>query len=1518
MKKVSILIKRCKMYKKFTSIVLSLLMVALFANNAIRADVDIEKVRATLPKLLGANNAGTEFVFGFHPCWEEFGPNNALRIYVSSPVQTQVSLTIPYFSQEPYMIKTTKPNDIIEFVLAPAVGQPYTRGAGGQVSTLKPTQVWQGRGIILKADAPIIAYGVTRYQYTSDGFLAVPTHALSKNYIISSYRETADFSFQSLTPYADIIGVFDKTRVTVQIGGNNATIVRTVDDKKWRPYNTLVQTLNRGDFWLIASEGPQSDIGGTYVSANKPIAVLSGSHCAYIPTTVSACDFIIEQELPVIAWGKKYHVTNIVDRKRASVIRMFAKEPNTSFYRNGGNEIGYLTQNFGMEGEGWLETRHDPDTNRPAVIHSDKAINVVQYNQGMSDDQVPSDPFQLMLTPEEQFQNEIIFNTPGIRGGYGFRRNYINIVYKSDSTGQIPDDLELGEVFPTGEVKWKKVRDISGSPGAIFQDPDQFGKKEQYFSKILQLPYDAVYRLRCPSQKIAAYAYGFADWDSYGFPTSIALADLEKPDTNCPIPYYQQFCDGSTINPRNGKNTGIVMDMPDNDTIRTNLAIVIYHRNESFNYFFEYDDFIPGETRTIKWSLRTVDPSQDARAIITFADRAGNDTTIKIEYKAIKLSITPRTFYFGNMKIGESKTQNFVVKNDSKTSAAVLQELSLQTFKYNLESQGFKLNIPDDFLTEPLQPGQSRSFSVTFTATKEGEFRDSIGVGDTCFYQFKSLIRASVGTPIINVSDVDFGKRTVGFKTNPMIATITNTGTTSLAITGYENNKLSVFTHDLPTDISPTNPLIIDKGGSYQFNVWFEPNAVKVFEDEIVFISDAGTIRDNVCKIVGEGIEPMLEATGDNWGRKRVHLARYDDPTSIYKFTPYPSPNGAIQLRNDGSKEVSIIKINILENINGDAFEILIDGKLEPITKYINNLGLIKDKDGKSITLIENQGSRQIPVFFHPRKEGEHKLVLEYESDAPVKPTSVLEGIGIYPKISTIDLDFGTKVIGDAPEKRTLRFINEVWDYADQVEIAQLVNIPDGAISAKLGTKGSEGFTYDGDNIRLDMAGIAKLPIKLNPGQFIELDCEFAPERPGNAVATLTTVSDAEAEATSRWTGFGIQEGLEMVEGEEPYICYNTTAEIKVLLRNTGSSSVNILPGEVKIINDPNNVFIIDRVTRADLSQINYQDGFVLASGETVNIFVKYVPKTWKEVNKQELHEAKVQVKTDAVTPSLKTLTASVKGRAIHFTRTSESLINGQQQVIVDPGQDPKTKPITYSIYINQGNLLDVANPTEFTVTMKYEKNFLAIREENNNLLINVGADMPAGWSVKSTKLSLDNATNIETVTIVLSGPTPLKKAERTELVRVEFISWLPWYKDEQGQIKVKAKTIEITHTIATNEQCVDYITPKSSKATLSEVCVDNLRPIVISATNYNLGAINPNPVTASGTDIPFSIAFDGFVEIRIIDASGNVVDVPISGDMKAGSYSIRLPIEKLANGAYILEMVSGEFRETRKFNVVK
>jgi hypothetical protein len=230
---------------------------------------------------------------------------------------------------------------------------------------------------------------------------------------------------------------------------------------------------------------------------------------------------------------------------------------------------------------------------------------------------------------------------------------------------------------------------------------------------------------------------------------------------------------------------------------------------------------------------------------------------------------------------------------------------------------------------------------------------------------------------------------------------------------------------------------------------------------------------------------------------------------------------------------------------------------------------------------------------------------------------------------------------------------------------------------------------------------------------------------------------------------------------------------------------------------------------------------------------------------------------------------------------------------------------------------LDIAEPTEYTVTIKYEKHFLAVREKGGELMISTGADLPAGWTVKSATLELDQATNIETITVVLSGPSALKRAENSEILKIEFLAWLPWY-DNNGQIAIKAKTVEFTHTIATNEQCVEYIDPASSKASLTPTCVDNLRPIEISASDYNLGMVSPNPVGGNGTEVDFSIAFTGFVQIRIIDAVGNVVAEPINDNMKAGNYTVRIPADKMANGTYILEMRSGEFHATRNINIVK
>ncbi len=53
--------------------------------------------------------------------------------------------------------------------------------------------------------------------------------------------------------------------------------------------------------------------------------------------------------------------------------------------------------------------------------------------------------------------------------------------------------------------------------------------------------------------------------------------------------------------------------------------------DSSYNYDFNYDkkrEFIAGTTITTDWSLNVIDLALDARALLVFVDRAGNDTII--------------------------------------------------------------------------------------------------------------------------------------------------------------------------------------------------------------------------------------------------------------------------------------------------------------------------------------------------------------------------------------------------------------------------------------------------------------------------------------------------------------------------------------------------------------------------------------------------------------------------------------------------------------------------------------------------------------------------------------------------------------------------------------------------------------------------------------------------------------------------------------------------------------------------
>jgi hypothetical protein len=886
---------------------------------------NLEKFKKDVPKILDATNAGKDFWLTFHPCWETSGneAGNKIYIYISSAVQTTVTLEVPgkgYFIQKP-----TIPNDIISFELDPSLAQPYRKT---DMQAPDPEKIYNGAGIHIYADQPIIVYGVTRFTYTADSYLALPTSSLGKEYIVASWPDISDDGLtfgQYLTSYCEIVAAYDQTTVRFTLGGTNETV--TAGGQK--PGETTSWTLNKGDVLMFGSLGAFADLTGSHWVASKPVAAYSGSYCGYVPENNGYCDFMMEAELPVNTWGTQYHYTPIAGRLKNSMIRILAKENSTNIYRDG-KKIGFIQYGGGgIKGDGWLSMRADDGPPRAIVFTGDKPFNITQYNCGQTDDNVVSDPFQMVLIPFEQYQKEITFNTPGIKGGKGFTINWLNIVYKTNDNGTIPDDLMFAQV-QGGQFVWKSINSFSADPGLPFS---VLIKGHHYSCKQLLLPGDGVYKLKA-NDPFCAYSYGFSPYDSYGHPASVALDDYQKPDTLAPHPTWWMDCGGTLWLDSTMSGDPTVEDWPQNAN-RSNLSMINMDPTLSFNYRFSYHDFVPGEDASTTWKAWVMDPTKDARLVVTFSDRRGNDTTIEINYYATKFAIRP-DLDFGISSKGDTVYKDIWVINESTQSPALLDSLSFKFKDQRFEIIGISL-------PQWIPPLDSVKFQVRFIAITEGEFLDSIGCGDWCVFAYRANMKAQVGSAIIDVSDYYFTDVPVNRHVQGTIY-IRNIGTVNLLIIGYTHPTLSVFFDELRI-ITPQAPLVLNPGQIYDFQVDFIPADTVKYTDTMFFTSNTSKQSppaDSIAILNGRGVITI--------GVKENIIFDND-------FTLYPNP----------VEDKLIIQYkNITENISLKIFDIY--GNLVDELKsgaYTQNINYNTSRLANGLYIVQlNTGKKIIAKTF--------------------------------------------------------------------------------------------------------------------------------------------------------------------------------------------------------------------------------------------------------------------------------------------------------------------------------------------------------------------------------------------------------------------------------------------------------------------------------------------------------------------------------------------------------------------------
>lgn len=151
------------------------------------------------------------------------------------------------------------------------------------------------------------------FSYSNDASLLLPSTAWT-----TTYRVTGVKGWSSGAPLGDpnIMGAYvvvtaaeDGTTVSVALGAKGQVLAGSGVDGA-AGGQSMQLTLNAGDaVELVTPKGEAYDLSGSLVTASKPVQVLTGIPCLFVPKDQSACDHVEESVVPAEALGKRYVVT---------------------------------------------------------------------------------------------------------------------------------------------------------------------------------------------------------------------------------------------------------------------------------------------------------------------------------------------------------------------------------------------------------------------------------------------------------------------------------------------------------------------------------------------------------------------------------------------------------------------------------------------------------------------------------------------------------------------------------------------------------------------------------------------------------------------------------------------------------------------------------------------------------------------------------------------------------------------------------------------------------------------------------------------------------------------------------------------------------------------------------------------------------------------------------------------------------------------------------------------------------
>ncbi len=811
--------------------------------------IDVEKVKSDFEVMQNSGNAGREF-------WLTVTPRNTYKfnipnrnIYLFSSVRTKVDISIKGSNYKNTIEILPNVVNLLE------IDQDFIAPRKDDFENPEPSELFEDMAINIKSEFPVLVYVFLKHFTNSDGYFAIPTIGASEKYINMAYN-SSNFSNGLIPSYTSIVSHYDNTNINLKLGGGKFADDELVfkEGGTLRTGESTKKVMNSGDVLLLGASGNLQDISGSLIESDKPISIISGINETYIPLDSGRrADHLTHMEFPTKLWGKQFFFTSLLKREKAAYFRVSASEDNTNVYLDG-EFVGNIKIGGGADyGESYIEIPSGKNnTLKPANITSDKPISVTYYNKyegHKSIDYWDNLPFIFQVPCIEQGVNSAIFAVPykHTEEYPTFFTNQIVITFPLEN-GSIPQDLEVFKFDSLGTLI--EITKPYEDQELVLNEFDGEYNNKEYGSITIKLERNRVYHFKSDYSKFVAYSYGTEMATAYGLPTAFSIFDRTLGDSLPPVVYYEQDCDGN-IN----LNTATVTDMPMNEENRSNIADVYMMAGENYEFKWETEsgEFIPGRSRTLKWSLEKIKKNLPSSALLYFVDKAGNDTTIFIESD-------PKAELDMLTTVNEIRNPNFKTISFQDTIRNLSNYQSLYITRLELASTDSKFKIesyePSGWTPSiPIPPSQERYINYTFTddnIENNQTYKDSVYIGlgvnngnQITECEFKPFSEVSVSTiypSLIATQKHDFGTFDDKSKSIKLQDTIRNLSTkTDLYLSrielkekdkGFSIGSISPFDWNLTKPIKPESEVIVD--------IIFDPKAYPQKEDEQILVDSLG------------------------------------------------------------------------------------------------------------------------------------------------------------------------------------------------------------------------------------------------------------------------------------------------------------------------------------------------------------------------------------------------------------------------------------------------------------------------------------------------------------------------------------------------------------------------------------------------------------------------------------------------------------------------------------------------------